>query len=102
MGRTKGRSALPLLSGSGSGALTMLRTYGESLSVLLVDKMLPEVAVAELMRAAQVVSPDVDVIIAPLSAYELEAANDTASERENDFDELVRTILAIAVRANVH
>ena len=89
-----------LESGSGSHALDLLRTQGDTLSVLVVDRTLPEFVVGELLRTAQVVSAQLEVLVAPLSTGDREVANDTGRECKSAIDDLVQRVLATVIRTN--
>ncbi len=89
-----------LESGSGSHVLDLLRTQGDTLSVLVVDRTLPEFVVGELLRTAQVVSAQLEVLVAPLSTGDREVANDTGRECKSAIDDLVQRVLATVIRTN--
>jgi hypothetical protein len=98
--RLRGAGCDVVQAGSSGEALDLLGRLAERLGVLLVDEALPDFVIGEFMRAAHVLSPALEVIVARLDAPASPTANGPDSSRD-PLEETLRRVLSAASRSIV-
>jgi PAS domain S-box-containing protein len=87
-------------AGSSAEALDLLGRLAERLSVLLVDQTLPGVVIGEFIRASQVISPALEVIVAPLDEASGSTSSNGHEPPDTPLEEALKKVLSAATRLN--
>jgi PAS domain S-box-containing protein len=96
--RLRGAGCDVVQAGSSSEALDLLDRLAERLGVLLVDEALPDFVIGEFIRAAHVLSPALEVIVARLDAPPPSSAN-RDDGLDDPFKETMEKVLTAASRS---